>query len=107
MTLLAVELALGEVLTARKVEGGRLLAILATCVAWMCARLRLALARPALQARGCAVPVAPPSATTTQQGEHVVRVPEAPDQVRARFPDPSTVCLTACTSPSPLCAPDQ
>ena len=52
--------------------GGRVLSVLATCVAWMCARLRLGLARPALPARGCAVPVAPPSATTTQQGEHVL-----------------------------------
>ena len=52
--------------------GGRVLAVLAACVAWMCARLRLGLARPALPARGCAVPVAPPSATTTQQGEHVL-----------------------------------
>jgi hypothetical protein len=53
-------------------DGARVLSVLATCVAWMCARLRLGLARPALPARGCAVPVAPPSATTTQQGEHVL-----------------------------------
>ena len=76
--------------------GGRVLAVLAICVAWMCARLRLGLARLALPARGCAVPVAPPSATTTQQGEHVLVRVSAGITLRrlgASYPSPSRALL--------------
>ena len=42
----------------------------------------------ALPARGCAVPVAPPSATTTQQGEHVLVRASAGITLRSLLPPP-------------------
>ena len=66
----------------------------------MCARLRLGLARPALPARGCAVPVAPPSATTTQQGEHVRVRASAGITLRSLLPlPPPRLAIPAPQSP--------
>ena len=67
----------------------------------MCARLQLGLARPAPPARGCAVSVAPPSATTTQQAEHVLVRASAGITLRSllSLPPPAPCYTCATTAP--------